>query len=245
MSDFKVSEELRTHYDGYYRDGDSEWRRIGALDKAKNIQAITDGLEIKLVIEIGAGEGSVLKRLSELNFGEVLYGLEISTSGVEVIEEKKIPRLLECQKFDGYNTPHTDNKFDLAILSHVIEHVEHPRQLIYEAARIAKYVFIEVPLEDSVRLSNDYVEDDLGHINFYSPKTIRRLMQTCGLRVLEQRVINRSLEGYKHQSGRRGIISYYVKNILLWLSPCIATKIFTYHSALICERNEINEDKVE
>jgi hypothetical protein len=69
--------------------------------------------------------------------------------------------------------------------------VEHPRQLIYEASRVARRVFIEVPLEDTARLPRDFVLDPVGHINFYSMKSIRRLAQSCDLRVTHERITRR------------------------------------------------------
>ncbi|MGH2566906.1 MAG: class I SAM-dependent methyltransferase, partial [Bacteroidota bacterium] len=187
------------------------------------------------ILEIGAGEGSILKRLSEADFGNELYALEISPTGVETIKKKNISRLNECSLFDGYNVPYDDEKFDLVVLSHVIEHVEYPRKLLYEAKRVAKYVFVEVPLEDTARLSENFIFDKVGHINFFSPKTIRRLIQSCNLEVLEQRVTNPSKSVYTFQKGRKGLINYYIKEYLLRLLPGIATSVFTYHSSLICQ----------
>jgi ubiquinone/menaquinone biosynthesis C-methylase UbiE len=236
MGEVKVSDFLIDNYQGYYDEGDSDWRRIGALGKADNVVSLCSRLPRKSIVEIGAGEGSILRRLSELSFGEQFYALEISPSGVETIKRKKIPRLVECKLFDGYQAPYEDDKFDIAIMSHVIEHVEHPRQLLYEASRVAKYVFVEVPMEDNYRLSKDFVFDRVGHINFYSPKTIRRLMQSSNLRVLGQITTNPSRESYTAMRGPKGLITYYIKQTLLVAAPALATKLFTYHGALVGER---------
>lgn len=238
MGKTKVSAHLLCNYEDYYEEGDSEWRSLGAIGKANNIISLCKCLPHNSVIEIGAGEGSILKRLSEKKFGSELYALEISPTGVDAIKNKKIARLIECLLFDGYNIPHDNAKFDLAVLSHVIEHVEHPRKLIYEAKRIAKYVFFEVPLEDTARLSHDFIFDKVGHINFFSPKTMRRLIQTCNLRVLNERIVNPSKSVYMFQKGKTGLINYHIKESLLRLSPKLATSIFTYHFALVCESIE-------
>jgi len=144
--------------------------------------------------------------------------------------------LVECKLFDGYNIPYEDNRFDLAILSHVVEHTEYPRKILYEAARVAEYVFIEVPLEDHLRLKRDFVFDKVGHINSYSPKTIRRLTQTCSLEVLRQVVTNPSRSVYEYQFGEKGTIKHLIKELLLDIAPPIATSFFTYHCSLICRK---------
>ena len=150
----------------------------------------------------------------------------------------KKPRLV---LFDGHNVPYDNHKFDLIILSHVIEHVEFPRKLLYEASRAAKYVFVEVPLEDTMRLKPDFIFDKVGHINFYSTKTVRRLIQTCNLEVLEQKVTNPSKAVYVYQKGKKGLVSYYIKESLLKALPGLATSIFTYHSSLVCRANRLND----
>ncbi len=238
MIEVKISEHLQNNYEDYYEDGDSEWRWLGALDKVDNIQALCKDLPINTMIEIGAGEGSILKRLSDINFAQELYALEISPSGVETIKNKKIPHLKECTLFDGYSTPYGDKQFDLAVLSHVVEHVEYPRTLLYEAKRIAKYVFVEVPLEDTIRLPEDYHFDKVGHINFYTPKTIRQLIQTCNFKVLNQLTTNPSKEVYTFQKGKKGLANFYIKEFLLKFFPSLATNIFTYHSSVICETSD-------
>jgi SAM-dependent methyltransferase len=237
MESLRISDQLKDNYDDYYKDGDSEWRRIGAMDKAHNIVSLCGDLPRRSIVEIGAGEGSILKRLSELEFGEALYALEISSSGVEVIRSKNIPRLAECVLFDGYTIPFDDDRFDIAILSHVVEHVEYPRRLLHEASRVARYLFLEVPLEDNFRLPEDFVFDRTGHINYYSPKTIRRLVQSCNLNVLRQITTNPSKDTHVFLSRSKGAIKYYVKQFLLKTAPSLATYCFTYHGSLICEKS--------
>lgn len=237
-----VNAKLLLNYSRYYDEGDSEWRWLGAIGKADNIVSLCNSLPHDSVIEIGAGEGSILKRLAELNFGQHLYALEISQSGVDAIQHKGIPRLVECSLFDGYNTPYEDGTFDLAVLSHVVEHVEYPRRLLYEAKRVAKYVFVEVPLEDTVRLPRDFVFNKVGHINDYSPATLRRLVQTCNLDVLNQKIANPPKAAYIFQKGQKGLVNYYIKELMLKLCPRLATRLFTYHLALVCKGIECSRD---
>jgi ubiquinone/menaquinone biosynthesis C-methylase UbiE len=238
MNEIKISDHLKNNYETYYEDGrEYEWRRIAALGKADNIVSLCSSLPRSSILEIGAGEGAILSRLSELSFGEEYYAIEISPSGVEAIKNRRISRLVECKLFDGYHVPYDNDRFDIAIMSHVIEHVEHPRQLLYEASRVAKYVFIEVPLEDMNRSSKDFVFNKVGHINFYSPRTIRWLIQSSNLRVLSQITTNPRKESYMSQKGRKGLINYYIKQILLDALPSLATKLFCYCGALVCERN--------
>jgi hypothetical protein len=232
MNELAVSAKLKENYDSYYQ-GESKWRALGAMDKAENIVQLCRSLPHSNILEIGSGEGAILKRLSDLNFGENLYSIEISESAVATIRHRNIPRVRECQLFDGYHIPYSDHTFELAVLSHVLEHVEHPRILLYEAARVAECVFVEVPLEDTIRLKRDFIFDSVGHINFYSWKTIRCLFQSCGMKVLSQTVANPSLPVYEFASGRAGILKFGIKEFLQWASPGLAYRLFTYHCSLV------------
>jgi SAM-dependent methyltransferase len=235
MSDLAVSAKLKENYDSYYQ-AESEWRALGAIDKVKNIVDLCGSLPHSRILDIGSGDGAILKRLSDLNFGEELYPIEISESAVATILRRNIPHVREARLFDGYHIPYADRQFDLAVLSHVLEHVEHARMLLYEASRVAEYVFLEVPLEDTVRLKADFVFDSVGHINYYSWKTIRRFVQSCDLRILSQRVTNPSVPVYEYCSGRAGILKYAIKELLRRASTALACRLFTYHCSIVCAK---------
>jgi ubiquinone/menaquinone biosynthesis C-methylase UbiE len=241
MKNTAVSQHLLDNYKNYYEDGnnpegDAHWRKIGAIPKVDNIVNLCTNYPHSSIIEIGAGEGSVLQELSERRFAQELYAIDISESGIKKIQEKQIKSLKECNTYDGYTIPYADNQFDIAILTHVIEHLENPRALIYEASRVAKKLFVEVPLEHTIRLPHDFVFDRVGHINEYTPKTIRRMLQTCNLKVLDQTVTNHSKAVHIHPEGKSNAINYEIKKYLLKVLPQIAVNIFTYNSALICEK---------
>ena len=231
-----VSPGLRSHYDRYYDAGPSEWRRLGALAKADNVIALCAEIPHESLLEIGAGEGALLARLAELGFGRWLHAAEISDSGVKQIRARGIPGLAGCQRFDGEALPWPDACFDLAILSHVLEHAEHPRRLLAEAARVARAVFVEVPLEDTWRLPRDFRPDGVGHINFFSPRSLRRFVQTCGAEVLAEKIAVPSREAMVFRSGWRGALAFGAKALALRAAPVLATRLATYHGALLCRR---------
>lgn len=237
-----VDPRLQNNYDTYYEDDISEWRTLGAIDKADNIRTLCDGFPHASVVEIGAGEGSVLQRLADNGFGQRHFALDISASGVERIRSRRIASLVECRQFDGYTVPYGDAAFDLAVLSHVVEHVEHPRLLINEAARVAQYVFIEVPLEHNRHLPRNFVWDSVGHINFYTAQTIRLLVQSCGHEVLAQRQTHPARRQYEYRLGAKGAPIHLIKDLALRTIPSVAQALWTYHSALLVRSQRPKSD---
>jgi len=235
VATFSVAGKLRAKYDDYYDGTITEWRRLGAIGKADNIVALCREHPHATVLEVGFGDGAILRRLEGLGFGEAMHGLEISSSGLEAIRRDPVRLLVEARLFNGYDIPYADCAFDLAILSHVVEHVEHPRRLLNEVGRVAAHVFVEVPLEDGARLARDFEPNEEGHINFYSEKTIRLLLQTCGLQILSTAVTNPSLAMYRSQYGTKRLVRYLVKGAALKTVQAIAKWMFTYHCSLLCK----------
>jgi len=235
----RAHNSLVEHYAEYYSEnqGLAAWRRLGATDKANNIVGLCAGLPHHEILEIGCGDGAVLERLAACGFGRRLTGLEISPSAIRCARAKKIPGA-KFESYDGSDVPFHDQAFDLAILTHVLEHVEYPRRLLYEAGRVARNVFVEVPLEDNARLPDDFVPDAVGHINVYNPRSIRHLVQSCGFRVLSTRLMHSSLPLYVHRKGRlRGYLTYAMKDFGLKCSSRLAGQLLTYHYALVCTGN--------
>lgn len=225
----RVSPELRRRYGGA-----SEWRRLCAVDKAANAEALCASISHARVLEIGAGEGALLARLAEVGFAGELHALEVAAGAREAILARGIEGLADVRLFDGYAVPHADRSFDLAILSHVLEHVEHPRALLREAARVAAHVFVEVPLEDTWRLPRDFALDATGHVNFYSPRSLRHLAQSAGLRVLRERLSNPGAAVHAWRGGAAGRLRWALREACLRASPALATRAFTYHGSLLC-----------
>ncbi|MES2417328.1 MAG: class I SAM-dependent methyltransferase [Bacteroidota bacterium] len=184
-----LSSEVKTAYDDFYTHNDVAWRMLGAKYKAQNIVEVCKSIKPAKVLEVGAGDGSILHYLNEWNFGTELYALEIAQAGVDKMKSRGLERLVEAQTFDGYHIPYPDNSFDLIVLAHVLEHVEHERLLIRELKRVARYIVIEVPKDYRFGVDNRMKHFlDYGHINMYTPTLLRFLLKSEGLALLADKV---------------------------------------------------------
>jgi ubiquinone/menaquinone biosynthesis C-methylase UbiE len=175
----QISDNVKDSYSSQYDESSVAWRNTGAKYKALNIVELARNINFKNILEVGAGEGSILRWLSQWDFCQDMNCVEISESGIELIKSKNIKNLNDVLLFDGYKIPYPDNHFDLVICSHVMEHVEHERLLLREIKRVSKNQIFEVPIDFSF-----YVDKKLkhflsyGHINIYTPSLFRFLLRS-------------------------------------------------------------------
>lgn len=236
MAEQLLGENYRQMYSSYYG-GANEKRAIAAADTFSHFKSLLGSSRFEKVIDVGAGEGSLVNEFSSNDFVDQIYAVEISESGVEAIKARHINNLIETKLFDGYKIPYEDKFFDLAVSTHVLEHVEHERLALRELQRVASHVLIEVPLENGLRVSNSIKNSGpYGHINFYTPETFINLLATTGLKPLKSRVFSSSYRYDRFVSGKtKGFIRHAVRGSALSLSRKWAPWMFTYMLTVLCE----------
>jgi ubiquinone/menaquinone biosynthesis C-methylase UbiE len=233
--------EYKAHYDAAYATGDQDWlarkRALAAADSVAHIRQLVGSDRFNSILDVGAGNGSVLAALSETDLSQQFAAVEISASGLAQIKARQLPRLFDAQVFDGYRIPHDDKAFDLAISVHVIEHVEHERLFLRELARVAKRVCIEVPLDHTLRVRKA-IRDGRphGHINYYTPATVQNLLETSGFRIISSMVTTSSSAYEQFVNGRaKGAVKNIIRRGMLATAPSFAPWLFGSLFAAYCE----------
>jgi hypothetical protein len=88
--------------------------------------------------------------------------------------------------------------YDLIVLSHVLEHLPWPAKTIAEICNVMgddTVLYIETPYEDLMRSNGDVGDLHLKkrywheHVNFFTVASLKALLQTCGLRIIDMRFI--------------------------------------------------------
>lgn len=213
----------REFYERFYTGASQilqDWRRLGAIDKSQSVLQLTAGLDISRVIDVGAGTGALLELLIPARPNWSFVAVEIAGSAVDLITRLQLPRLEACL-FDGIHLSYGDEAFDLAILSHVIEHLEEPSALIQEAARVARWVCIEVPVEGTPALNAIWwvrqmfgkrrASNDVGHIRFFSRFDWNRMFELNGLTITQSRQYTVTKEVLTFGLGGRGLFKARLK----------------------------------
>ncbi len=250
MNNEILSADVKSAYDDFYLGRDEQWRMLGAKYKAKNILDLCRGHEFKKVLEVGAGDGSILQHLERMNLFPEMHALEISQSGVDQINFRKLKSLKSVNVFDGYHIPFADNEFDLVILAHVLEHVEFERMLLREIKRVTKHLIIEVPCDYRYGVDKRMKHFlNYGHINMYTPTSVRFLVQSEGFEVLADKVSMIEPEVTKfntfiNQRKAKSILTslridaeYFIKKLIILLSGPRRKESFANACTLLLKKN--------
>ena len=219
------------------------WRALGAESKAAHAVTLCEraGLRPHTVVEIGCGDGALLAALSAAGLAERYDGFELSGPAAEIARGRGVPGVKRIEAYDGAHVPAADDAYDLAVLSHVLEHVEDPAALLAEAARLAPWVLVEVPLEanrSGLRADKQVISRAIGHIQAFDRAAIHSLAAGAGLRVVAE--LTDPLP-YRHHAffaqgtgARAKAATKWGVRAGLWrLAPRTAERSFTLHYAAL------------
>ncbi len=127
------------------------WRALGARTKAAHARTLAParGSRRGGWSRSAAATARCCWRCRRCGATATFDGFELSPPAIEIARGRGIPRAGRLEAYDGERVPADDGAYDLAVLSHVLEHVPDPAPLLREAARVARRVLVEVPLEDN------------------------------------------------------------------------------------------------
>jgi 2-polyprenyl-3-methyl-5-hydroxy-6-metoxy-1,4-benzoquinol methylase len=137
----------------------------------------------KTIIDAGCGEGHTTKIIKDAN-------PEISIEGIEIGREtaEKARALNPGIKFEEgtiYEIKRSNESYDLAISTEVLEHLEEPLKGLNELKRVSKkFVLVTVPNEPLWRITNiarlSYIKqfgNTPGHINHWSKRKLKKFLE--------------------------------------------------------------------
>ena len=221
-----------------------EWRALGARSKADHVVRLLAraGMRPHTLVEIGCGDGAVLAELGARGVAHARDGFELSPPAAEIARERGVARRVEV--FDGLDVPAEDDAYELAVLSHVLEHVPEPMSLLREAARVAPAVLVEVPLEDNRSARRDGKREEaarIGHIQFFDRAAVHALIRVAGLTVAAE--LSDPLPYAHHaffaespRARAAAALKAGVRRAAWRAAPRAAERVFTVHYACLARR---------
>ena len=147
----------------------------------------SNNLYKKDIIEIGCGKGEFLKLLCETGENRGI-GFDPSYEIVEPTSGNDSGAITFIKDF--YSKQYSDYKADFICCRHVLEHIEHPYDFLFDirktiGGKIDTIVFFEVP-------NVDYTLKELGiwdliyeHISYFNKSSLHRLFSLCGFSIIK------------------------------------------------------------
>ena len=170
-----------------------------------------DFLKIKLkknktVIDVGCSSGINTMFISKLC--KEVVGIDHNSNYINYAKKYyagKNIKFIESDVFD-YLNKNKKKRFDIAVCSHIIEHLNYPKSFLKKLGKCVKFIYIEVPdfessylnlirKDQSIKLN--YSDDD--HIYEFDRLYLKKLLASCNL-VIE------------NEEYRFGVIRLWVKN---------------------------------
>lgn len=144
--------------------------------------ALADVAAPRSVLEVGCGEGFVLKYLADRRQQWRLAGCDIAPAAV-AYARRACPAEVTLDIADIYHLPMPSRSFDLVICSEVLEHLADAPAALAELCRVSRgHVLVTVPHEPFFRFLARLavwlrLGPDPGHRQFWTAIGFRRLMR--------------------------------------------------------------------
>ena len=146
-----------------------------------NVVDSVSGYESKKVIDIGCGEGFIIKSLS-LNFNYHFNACDVNIDAAK--SAKKLNPDITVFVADINSLPMRDREYDLVICCEVLEHLQKPQRALEEIKRISTgLILLSVPYEPYFSLMNFLTGknlrrfgNDLDHFQKWSKKEFAEVL---------------------------------------------------------------------
>ena len=168
---------------------------IQAEWKVKNLLAtLPTQKTFKNILEVGCAFGTIINLISKKINPEKSFGLDISEENINVAKQTYPQISFVTGTLENINPLSLLNgatKFDLIILSDIVEHIPDDLNFMKEVARISNFVLLNLPLEESynTRKRNYGENDPSGHLKCYNEKIAIELINKSGFSIITKKNI--------------------------------------------------------
>ena len=189
--------EGKEHYQRIYDANlvdEAQWLQYAARGKADSVEQVLArrGVSPESLLELGAGTGAVIAECARRGLAKEYWAVDYSESATEYLRDT-VPGVHVVAADITSPEFSLGRHFDVVVLSHVIEHLEEPREML-DALREMDFdhCVLEVPLDDLPvsRLKNlirDRSENPAGHLQFFTANTFERMVRGSGFEILDRR----------------------------------------------------------
>lgn len=171
-----------TEFD-YDRAWDAKWddmKKYGPMSRhvRRVIKKLLKPLEFRTVLDVGCGQGSLLRELLEIHPHIEPHGTDISATAVEMARQN-VPQgtfhVLDLV------TQHLPSRYDVVICSEVLEHITEDVQAMTNLEKMTAGYLIVTTVQGRMR---SFEEAEVGHVRNYARGELAAKLESAGFEVL-------------------------------------------------------------
>lgn len=230
---------------------EARWLEFGASSKCDSIEILLRKVSIvpKTVLEIGCGTGAILRELRRRGIGTRYTGIDYSHSAIDYAKRASPEIEFRVGDINDSVFAPPGTHYDLIVLSHVLEHLEDPHQILRTVRHLSfRALIAEVPLEDLPAsqlksLVRNRKNNLAGHVQFFTARTFRKLIASAGFHIAAERryanVLTREAVQLANRRNRwsrlRGLVYMLASHDLPRFVP-LWSRLYYAHYAVLCIR---------
>lgn len=190
-----LKETTKNHFDETAEEYDKSYDGMFVKCMYNEILDRVIKLNPKKILDLGCGNGNILKLLSQKTDAE-LCGLDLSEKMI-CQAEKRLAGKAEFTIGDAENLPYKTNEFDVVICNASFHHYTNPVKVLKEVKRILKSHGVLIlgdptsPFDWYLKILNYFLKySTSGDYKIYSSKEIIQLLTSCGFNIEDFKKIN-------------------------------------------------------
>lgn len=174
------------------------------------------------LLDVGCGNGQFL--VTVRSAGWHVTGIDFDQAAVHTAQKLGVDARLGALAEQHF----PDCSFDVVTLSHMIEHVHNPRELVTECARILKpggILWLVTPNNNSIihkKFKNFWYDLCPHHLVLFNPNSLKKVLQSCNFTVIQKQ---RGLHIQSHWLASKAIIEGSINASTIYLEPFMNRKL--------------------
>lgn len=150
------------------------------------VKLMPESIKPKNILEVGCAFGVLLNNIGDKLGINDRTGIDIASTNIDVAKNL----YPGCTFFRGtlgeFIEQNKGKRFDLVVLSDIVEHIPEDADFMREVSTVAEYVILNLPLEKSFTTRNrQYGEQDpSGHLRSYDRNDAAELVTKAGFQIV-------------------------------------------------------------
>lgn len=130
------------------------------------------------ILDLGCGDGSLLAELSGSFTKSKLAGSDISEEALRIARQNAPG--VEFFQLDLSSEKRVERKFDVVVMSEVLEHIEDDEYVMRQVAPIARHIVVSVPGGPADKVDRRY-----GHFRNYPGRLMAEKLERSGYAIIQ------------------------------------------------------------